>query len=159
MKGFKKETCMRTMHHCQYQCYLEFYSNFKLFHSQLTVFNLIMKYLVTTQPNFILWTVTSAFKCKHPAMDARFHIWQDSLLWAHASTGFSVEIFKRSPRDPFVFELGVPNKISVIESLFYTVMSCQSCAFQGRIAFHFLLPKLIYCVKYAIFCINENPAV
>ena len=36
-------------------------------------------------------------------------------------------------------------------------MSCQSCASQGRIAFHFLLPKLIFCVKYTIFCVNENP--
>ena len=38
-------------------------------------------------------------------------------------------------------------------------MSCQSCASQGCIAFHFLLPKLIFCIKYAIFCVNENPAI
>ena len=81
----------------------------------------------------------------------------DSVVNWQWSSGFSVEIFKRSPRDPFVFELGVPNKISVIKSLFYTVMSCQTCASQGRIAFHFLLPKLIFCVKYAIFCVNKNP--
>ena len=74
-------------------------------------------------------------------------------------TGFSVKIFKRSPSDPFIFELGVPNKISVIKSLFYTVMSCQPCASQGRIAFHFLRPNIFFCVKYAIFCVNENPAL
>ena len=61
-------------------------------------------------------------------------------------SGFSVEIFKGSPRDPFIFELGVPNKISVIKSLFYTVMSCQPCTSQGRIAFHFLRPNIFFCV-------------
>ena len=42
-------------------------------------------------------------------------------------------------------------------NLFYTVMPCQSCASQGSIAFHFLCPTLFFCIKYAIFCISENP--
>ena len=70
--------------------------------------------------------------------------------------GFSVEIFKGSPRDPFVFELGVPNKISVIKSLFYTVMSL--CV-PGTHCISFFASQYIFCVKYAIFCINENPDV
>ena len=47
------------------------------------------------------------------------------------------------------------------KSLFYTVMSCQSpraSTSQQHTAFYFLHPKLFFCIKYAISCINENPA-
>ena len=34
----------------------------------------------------------------------------------------------------------------------------SSSASHGGILFHFLRPKLFFCLKYAIFCVNENPA-
>ena len=77
---------------------------------------------------------------------------------------FKIEFYRVFSRNlqeesqgPLRFWIRGPKQNFCHQKFIYTVMSCRSCASQGRIAFHFLLPKLIFCLKYAIFCVNENP--
>ena len=89
-----------------------------------------------------------------------------SVIFAQTYQSFDIQNAKRTSWTDiylsFALKRELPtlfNKISVIKSLFYTVMSCQSSASQGRIAyFLFLHPKLFFCVRYVIFCVNKNPA-
>ena len=87
-----------------------------------------------------------------------------SILWLTPTISYALchRVFSRNFQEesqgPLHFWIRGPKQNFCHRKFIYTVMSCQSCVSQGRIAFHFLLPKLIFCVKYTIFCVNENPA-